>query len=478
MIINISSKHKMTQVSNKQQSKLINGITVVPYPSNMNSNLRLIEDRIRDCEVPFYKINLGSVFQQFVRWRNLLPRIQPFFAIKCQPDPKVIELLGKLGAGFDCASKQEIKTVIETMSFNSNEAGKNIIFANPYKFKNDISYASEVGVTTVTFDTESELVKLSQQWPSVQLILRLSPQRVYDATCILGNKFGADSEDVEFLLQRAKELSMNVVGVSFHVGSGCKEMDAFPETVIYCSQVMKLARQMGFNPTIVDIGGGFPGLSSISGDDVNKQLEFEQMCSKLNHVIDTYFPEQDNYKIIAEPGRYFVYGAYTLVTQVIGIRSLDLKSPISNNTNIACHNTDHNDNVSDYNNNDLLMEKGFRYVINDGVYNSFNCIVFDHAKPVPLGIFDNEGYFREMSSENKLFVSTIYGPTCDGFDCIIQQEPLPKMDIGNWILWPNMGAYTIAASSCFNGIQMAETDYFMYEEDESCMAKYMLAGIC
>ena len=49
-----------------------------------------------------------------------------------------------------------------------------------------------------------------------------------------------------------------------------------------------------------------------------------------------------------------------------------------------------------------MIEKGYRYVINDGVYNSFNCIVYDHAKPVPLGIFDNNGYFREIACEHDL----------------------------------------------------------------------------
>jgi len=453
-----------------------------------------------DSEVPFYQINLGSVYHQFMRWKTLLPRIQPFYAIKCQPDPKIIALLGKLGAGFDCASKQEIKTVIDTMEFTTSQAATNIIFANPFKFKKDILYASRSGVNTVTFDTESELVKLSVEWPTVQLVLRVSPQRIYNATCVLGNKFGADSDEVPYLLQRAKELSMNIVGVSFHVGSGCNEMDAFPETVIYCSQIMELARKMGFNTTLLDIGGGFPGLSSINGD-LDKQIQFEEMCAKLNHVIDAYFPEEDNYKIIAEPGRYFVYGAYTLATQVIGLRSLDLMSSAANISNIAC-NKDHYESlesmelssqgsIPEYILDSLseietsnesckqqksqkMIEKGFRYVINDGVYNSFNCIVFDHAKPVPFGIFDNNGYFREIACEHDLYVSTVYGPTCDGFDCLMQQEPLPKMDIGNWIVWPNMGAYTIAASSCFNGIQLAETHYFMYQEDAMDMDKFLM----
>lgn len=75
----------------------------------------------------------------------------------------VMDLLGKLGTGFDCASKHEIESVIETMSSNSTEAAEKLISANPYIFQQDNLYARRTAVNTVTFDSESDLVKLSQE---------------------------------------------------------------------------------------------------------------------------------------------------------------------------------------------------------------------------------------------------------------------------------------------------------------------------
>lgn len=150
-------------------------------------------------------------------------------------------------------------------------------------------------------------------------------------------------------------------------------------------------------------------MSSIGGD-LEKQLQFKEMCSNLNQVLDTYFPEKDDYRIIVKPGQFFVLGASTLVTQVIGLCSLNTSDPVSNITNIVWKKTDTVDVGHDSSSRSQkyeLIEKGFRYVIINDVYNPFNCIGFDHGKPVPFVILDNEGQFkgildndfREMSSE-------------------------------------------------------------------------------
>ena len=96
------------------------------------------------------------------------------------------------------------------------------------------------------------------------------------------------------------------------------------------------------------------------------------------------------------------------------------------------------------------------YYINDGVYGSFNCTIFDHVKvtptPFPLhGTFDDREYR----------ISTIWGPTCDSMDCITQNEYLPEMHIGEWIAFQEMGAYTIAAGSTFNGFKMPSLKYYL-----------------
>jgi ornithine decarboxylase len=97
------------------------------------------------------------------------------------------------------------------------------------------------------------------------------------------------------------------------------------------------------------------------------------------------------------------------------------------------------------------------YYVNDGVYGSFNCIIFDHAsvKAVPLC----NQYGSEFPEHSELRSCSIWGPTCDAMDCILKDALLPEMEVGDWILFPNMGAYTTAAASTFNGMEAPDVVY-------------------
>jgi ornithine decarboxylase len=89
--------------------------------------------------------------------------------------------------------------------------------------------------------------------------------------------------------------------------------------------------------------------------------------------------------------------------------------------------------------------------LNDGCYGSFNCVVFDHAvvdpRPLPLQLEGERG-----SGPTPPTVRTkLFGPTCDSIDVVSPCTPLPDMRVGDWLYFPNMGAYTRAAYSNFNG---------------------------
>lgn len=96
------------------------------------------------------------------------------------------------------------------------------------------------------------------------------------------------------------------------------------------------------------------------------------------------------------------------------------------------------------------------YYLNDGVYGSFNCTIFDHWKVTPVP-FPINGDFENR----QVRLSTIWGPTCDSMDCIIQNVVLPEMNIGEWIVFREMGAYTMAAGSTFNGFNMPTIKYYL-----------------
>ena len=257
-----------------------------------------------DIEHSFFIADLGEVYRQFIRWKRNLPRIEPFYAVKCNPDPYVLRLLASLGAGFDCASKDEIAKVL---ALDIIEPHHNIIFANPCKANPQIRYAQQVGVKMMTFDNTDELHKCKQHYPNAQLLLRIWTDDS-KSQCQLSRKFGASEESIRPLLKLAKLLQLNVVGISFHVGSGSHDPGAFISAVDMARRAFDTGRDVGFEFTILDVGGGFC------------HEDFETVARVLGEKVDEQFPLEMGVRIIAEPGRYFVASAFTLATNVIARR--------------------------------------------------------------------------------------------------------------------------------------------------------------
>jgi len=240
--------------------------------------------------------------------------------------------------------------------------------------------------------------------------------------CNLGCKYGVPPEEALPLLKKAKQLDLNVIGVSFHVGSGCLEAEAFQKAIIAARKVFDEAQLIGYTMNLLDIGGGFPGFDQ-------PEINFDEVTCTINSNINELFPEGSGVRIIAEPGRYYAASAYTLVANVIAKRQEESS----------------------------LEEDKTRmmYYINDGVYGSFNCILYDHAE------IEVE-YLKDITTE-PTFSSSLWGPTCDGLDCILEQSQMPMLDVGDWVYFQNMGAYTLAAGSTFNG--MPRPNLFYIVED-------------
>ena len=359
---------------------------------------RVLADNVG--EDAFFIVDLARIQTQYETWTSSLPLVRPYYAVKCNPNPIIIKYLSLLGCHFDCASKTEISSVIDI-----TEDPSLVIFANPCKMSGQIKYARAVDVDTMTFDSDHELYKIKLYHPNAQLILRL---KVNDngSRCQFGCKFGCPKEQVHELLTIAKALSLNIAGFSFHVGSGCQDPELYLRAIDDCLEAVDIARDIGFFPTIIDIGGGFE----------------EATFSKFAKVIDEKVREHPQYQWIAEPGRFMVSSSHVLVVNVIGKKR---------------------------------TSEGFTYYLNDGVYGSFNCIFFDHAVPEVCPFNERDG---------PRYPSTIFGPTCDSLDKISDQVQLPELAIGEWCYVENFGAYTQASSSSFNGFS---NDRIRYVKSDS-----------
>jgi len=371
-----------------------------------------IKDETLENEEAFYFIDLGTVLKKYKQWVSHLPRVTPFYAIKCNSNPAIVKTLASVGVNFDCASKAEIQQIL-----GSGVAASRIIYANPTKMKSHIAYARSSGVDLMTFDNSHELRKIAECYPESRLLLRIITDDS-QSVCKFSTKFGAPMSECANLLALAKELNLNVVGISFHVGSGCMSTRSFVAAINSAHQVFQQAEKIGFSFNILDLGGGWPG----TDDD---GIKFTEIADCIRPVLDELFPS--NIDIIAEPGRYFVAQSHTLAVNVFAKRTVQV--------------------------DESREKKQFLYYINDGVYQSFNCIFFDHCHPKPLVFIPGD------RTEN--YKCTIFGPTCDSMDCIAKDIMLPELEVGEWLYFKNMGAYTVAAASPFNGFKASPTLFYI-----------------
>jgi len=354
------------------------------------------------------RANLGEVYRQHMRWKLNLPRVKPFYAVKCNPDPKVIRLLAELGTGFDCASKAEIEQVLKT-----GVDPARIIYAQPCKTQSYVRYAAQHGVKQMTFDNTDELYKIKKLFPEAELFLRISTDDS-SSLCRLSLKFGASLDSTNELLKLAKELELNVVGVSFHVGSGASDPMAFMKAVQDARAVFDQAATFGYHLHNLDVGGGFCSET------------FDEMSAVLSAALDEHMPS--HIKIIGEPGRYYVSSAFTLASHVIARRTI--QDPDT-------------------------LEKSYMIYLNDGLYGNFSSIMFDHQNPVAqvLRIGNCSLYDTPSASECAYGVEySIWGPTCDGIDRITDSIRFDHtLDVGDWLYFEDMGAYTKCSATRFNG---------------------------
>lgn len=370
----------------------------------------------------FFVADLGDVVKKHIRFLKALPRVKPFYAVKCNSSKGVVQTLAELGAGFDCASKTEIE-LVQSIGVTS----ENIIYANPCKQISQIKYAAKNGVQMMTFDNEVELSKVSRNHQNAKMVLRIATDDS-KSSGRLSVKFGAPLKSCRRLLEMAKNLNVDVIGVSFHVGSGCCDSKAYVQSISDARLVFEMASEFGYKMWLLDIGGGFPGT-----DDA--KVRFEEIAAVINPALDLYFPEGSAVEIIAEPGRYYVASAFSLAVNVIAKKVVQLDNCGSDDEEIG-------------------PNKNIMYYVNDGVYGSFNCIFFDHAHPKPI-------LQKKPSPDQPVYTSSLWGPTCDGLDKIAECLQLPELHVGDWLLFENMGAYTVAASSTFNGFQKTDIHYAM-----------------
>ncbi|XP_068645338.1 ornithine decarboxylase-like [Aristolochia californica] len=369
--------------------------------------LELIQSIVKKQEEgqndPFYVMDIGRVVDLWEKWASCLPKVRPFYAVKCNPNPAILRTLAALDFGFDCASPAEMDAILAL-----GVSPDKIIYANPCKSEVHIRYSAHVGVNLTTFDSKEEINKLRKCHPKTTALLRLKPLDESGALHPLGRKYGALPEEVVPLLEHAREAGIHVSGVSFHVGSVASNAAVYRGAIASARQVFDVALELGLpKMQVLNLGGGF-----------TDSPQFDVTAATIIAAHRFYFPNKMDLMIMAEPGRFFAATAFTLATNIIGKR---------------------------------IRGELREYWINDGIYGSMNCILHENATitALPLACTSNPG--NPTCRGMKMWRSTVFGPTCDALDTVFSDYQLPELQVNDWLVFPNMGAYTAAAGSNFNG---------------------------
>jgi len=381
------------------------------------------EDNLAVCD-------LGIVVKQYLRWKKFFPRVHPFYAVKSFPDVNVVRTLHLLGANFDCASKAEIELCLSVGAQPSD-----IIYANPAKGFKHVEYAKQRNVKMMTFDNKAELDKIAAIFPDAHLVIRIASN---DSKSLMpfGYKFGCSYTYALELVDACKEKGMKLMGVSFHVGSGCYDASAYVDTLRNAASLFDYATAAGFNMELLDLGGGWPGETTDEAMNF-----FSEISEAITPILDEKFAAP--IRVISEPGRYFCTATTTMAVQITSKREY-FAAPQA---------VTGEDGTLSF----IPAPKEIQYYVTDGAYGSFNNVIWDHAAPKPIP-------FKKIADDEPNHLTTFFGPTCDSLDVICKKIPFPSMEPGDWVYFHNMGAYTVAAGSQFNGFDKPTVHYKMYKE--------------
>lgn len=357
---------------------------------------------------PLFVVDHEELRRNYAMFRKYLPRIQVYYAVKANSDPAIVRTFYQAGASFDVASMPEFENVYQNIKHLAAKERQDwiwdkIIYANPTKAIETLKQLDQYK-PLVTFDNYEEIKKIKKYAPHAGLALRLKVPNT-GAMVELSSKFGASPGEAVDLILEADKVGLTVEGISFHVGSQTTNFDNYVAAINLSANIFKEARDRGYSKmNLLDIGGGFPAPYDAS------VKPFRELARVINRELERLFPK--DIQILAEPGRFLCATAATAISKIIGKAVRDGK---------LC------------------------YYIDDGVYHTFSGVIFDHCQ-----------YHLKAFKPGATQICSVFGPTCDALDVVSMAENLPEnLEIGDLLYSEQIGAYSHASSTYFNGFPPA-----------------------
>ncbi|SRR5690554_3441613 len=360
-------------------------------------------------ETPFQLIIPEIIEKTYGQLAESLPFTDIYYAVKANPEPEVLSLLYRLGSSFDVASVYELRLLQDLGIPASNMSCGNTI----KKFEH-IEEFFAAGIDLFVTDSESDLRNIAKAAPGARIMVRLLSEGAQTADWPLSRKFGCSPDMAGDLLVLARKLGLVPYGLSFHVGSQQRDINAWDSALSKVNYLFSwLEENEGLRLSCINIGGGFPAT-----------------YREKTHPIETYAKEitrflEEDYgsempRIMIEPGRSLVGNAGVLVSEII------------------------------------LISRKSRTALERWVYQDcgrFGGLMETLGESIHYPI----AYERSGPSEQVVLA----GPTCDSVDTLYEEYryDLPlNLAIGDRLYWLSTGAYTSSYSSvAFNGFPPLRT---------------------
>jgi len=320
------------------------------------------------------------------------------YAVKSNDEPAVVRLIHQAGVtDFDCASLPEIALV------SQNCPGATCYFMVPVRLRGAARAAQEqYGVRHFVVDHPKGLELLAGEIDMRRSVVfaRLAVHHrsaIYD----LSSKFGALPEEIPGLVQAIAELGAEPA-LAFNVGSSVRSPEAYRHALSVAADVLA---ELPFPLRLIDIGGGYPR----SYPDYEMPPLDDYFCAIRQDI--RALPLAEGGEILGEPGRALAAPGLSALVEV-------------------------------------LLRKGDRLYINDGLYGIFWELRFEGHKRYPVRAYRN-GQLLE-SAEQRSF--RLLGPTCDSTDILPGTVDLPAdIDTGDYLEFGHIGAYSMGGRTRFNG---------------------------
>ena len=346
---------------------------------------------------PFLILDTAIVREKARRFHAAMPRVRPHYAVKANPDPRVLKVLVEEGAGFEIASIAELDLLLSL-----GVPAAEVFYSNPVKSRASIAYAAAKGVEWFVIDSLDELKRVHGVKPDAKLYLRVTTPNI-GSDWPLSGKFGAGAGDTREIISTAAKLGADLAGVTFHVGSQCRNAENWRVGIEKARTVFDAMIKAGLKPRLLDIGGGFPVRH------VRPIPSVEVIGEVVNEALKAFPAEV---RVIAEPGRYLVSDAGYFVCRVLGTAMRASKRWLHLDAGLF--------------GGIIETTEGLKYRIRT-----------DRAGP-------------DVNWN-------VAGPTCDSVDVVLREEPLPSdLQEGDFFYLRNAGAYTTAYASEFNGFPLPE----------------------